>query len=236
MLRSDIRDRPADNATPLGENPTAATPISPDGTPEPGRLYVLPARQGRAVRLARGRTITVVNTHGTQVCDFWAFSAANPDEYLSWEHARGGINRIVPKVGDALFTNRRRPILTVTEDSSPGVHDTLIAACDLFRYANLGVSAYHDNCADNMRMALAAVGASARETPQPLNIWMNIPVSPEGAIHWLPPVSRPGDRFSLRAEMDCVAVLSACPQDMVPINGADMRPVELHFEVDAGEG
>jgi uncharacterized protein YcgI (DUF1989 family) len=29
--------------------------------------------------------------------------------------------------------------------------------------------------------------------------------------------------------MDCVAVMSACPQDIVPIN--DNRPVEVHFTV-----
>ena len=44
-------------------------------------------------------------------------------------------------------------------------------------------------------------------------------------------MSKPGDRLTLRAEIDCIVVLSACPQDMVPINGPDMRPVELHFEV-----
>ena len=67
--------------------------------------------------------------------------------------------------------------------------------------------------------------------PQPFNIWMNIPLTPEGAIDWRPTVSSPGDRVTLRAEMDCIVVMSACPQDMVPINGADMTPVELAFEV-----
>ena len=159
MIRADIYDRPADNATPHGENATATSPISPDGRPEPGRAYTVPAREGRAVRLKAGETITVVNTHGTQVCDLWAFAAANPAEYLSWEHARAGIGRIVPRVGDALLTNRRRPILTLVEDTSPGVHDTLIAACDLFRYLGLGCTDYHDNCSDNLRMAMAAIGA-----------------------------------------------------------------------------
>ena len=28
-----------------------------------------------------------------------------------------------------------------------------------------------------------------------------------------------------------IVVISACPEDMVPINGADMTPVELAFEV-----
>ena len=231
MIRDDIHDTPADNATPLGGNGTAGAPISADGTPEPGRRYAVPARQGRAVRLARGQRLTVVNTHGTQVCDLWAFSAANLAEYLSWEHARVALGRIAPRVGDALLTNRRRPILTLVEDTSPGVHDTLMAACDLFRYRGLGATDYHDNCSDNLRMALAAIGERVPEVPQPFNVWMNIPVAADGSVGWLPTVSKPGDRVTLRAEMDCIAVMSACPQDMTPINGPDMRPVELHFEV-----
>ena len=233
MVRSDIHDRPADNGTPLGDNPTATSPIGRDGEPEVGKRYTVPAREGRAVRLSRGQSITVLNTHGTQVCDLWAFNAANLSEYLSWEHTRGGINRIAPKDGDTLFTNRRRPILTLTGDTSPGVHDTLIAACDLFRYVGLGVEGYHDNCSDNLRMALFAIGEHTTEVPQPFNIWMNIPVQADGSIDWLPTVSKPGDQITLRAEMDCIIVLSACPQDMVPINGPDMTPVELDFQVTA---
>jgi uncharacterized protein YcgI (DUF1989 family) len=231
LIRADIHDRPADNATPLGSNATATSPISPDGRPEPGRVYTVPAREGRAVRLLAGERIAVVNPRGTQVCDLWAFSAANPAEYLSWEHARAGIGRIVPRVGDALLTNRRRPILTLVDDTSPGVHDTLLAACDLFRYIGLGCTDYHDNCSDNLRMAMAAIGAVAPEVPQPFNVWMNIPVAGDGAIEFLPTVSAPGDRIVLRAEIDCVVAMSSCPQDMIPINGADMRPAEIAFSV-----
>ena len=46
------------------------------------------------------------------------------------EHIRTSISRLVPKVGDVLVTNHRRPILALIEDTSPGIHDTLIAACD----------------------------------------------------------------------------------------------------------
>ncbi|MFN3613675.1 MAG: DUF1989 domain-containing protein [Rubrimonas sp.] len=232
MLRSDICDHPADNGAALGENATRTNPIAPDGTPEAGRLYVVPARQGRAVRLAAGQFITVINPGGTQVCDFWAFSAANPFEFLSWPHARAHLSRAVPRPGDPLVTNRRRPILTLTADDSPGVHDTLIAACDLFRYTGLGCTDYHDNCADNMRMALAAIGLTAREVPQPFNIWMNIPVGSDWSLDWLPAVCDPGAAVTMRAEMDLVAVLSACPQDMIPINGAEMAPAEVHFRVE----
>lgn len=221
---------PTSNSAPCGHNATLTAPISADGTPTVGQRYTVPARHGRAVRLRAGQTLRVINTPGSQVCDFWAFRADNPNEFLSMEHVRQVLNRVIPRVGDALVTNRRRPILTMTADTSPGIHDTLIAACDLFRFINLGVEAYHDNCADNLRMALAAIGVTAPEVPQPLNLWMNIPVR-DGTLRWEPPVARPGDHVDLRAEVDCIAAMSACPQDMVPINGADCVPRPVDFQV-----
>jgi uncharacterized protein len=219
-----------DNGEPDGRNASLDTPISADGWPARGELYTVPARQGRAVRLRAGQTIRIINTHGTQVCDTWAFSAARPNEYMSMEHVRAWIDRTMPHVGDVLVTNRRRPILTLVNDTSPGVHDTLIAPCDLDRYRTLGVTIYHDNCADNLRLALAAIGLRTPEVPCALNLWMNIPVASDGAIGWLPAASAPGDHVDLHAEIDCIVVMSACPQDIIAINSH--RPCELHFVVE----
>jgi uncharacterized protein YcgI (DUF1989 family) len=221
----------ADNGDEEGPNPTLKEPISADGRAVPGETYAVPARHGRAVRLDKGQRIKIVNTHGTQVCDTWAFSAADPSEFLSMEHMRAWIGRLIPKPGDELATNRRRPILTMEEDTSPGVHDTIIAACDLFRYKTLGVEGYHDNCSDNLRMATKAIGLRVREVPSPLNLWMNIPILANGGVGFYPTVSKPGDYVVLRAEMDCVVAMSSCPQDIIPINGPDCTPVEVHFEV-----
>lgn len=192
-------------------------------------LVTIPARRGKAARLAKGQSIRIVNTHGNQVVDTWAFNAADLHEFMSMEHARAYIDRIRPKVGDPIASNRRRPILTLTEDTSPGVHDTLIAACDIWRYRNLGCKEYHRNCTDNLREAMAELGLVPPECPSPLNLWMNIPVVDNDGIQWLPPVSRPGDYVVLRAEIDCIVAMSACPQDMIPING--FNPVEAHFLV-----
>jgi len=35
----------------------------------------------------------------------------------------------------------------------------------------------------------------------------------------------------MRAEMNLIVVFSACPQDILPINGELREPVEAHFEV-----
>ena len=192
-------------------------------------VRMVPARKGRAVRLTRGQSIKIINTHGHQVCDTWAFSADDPHEFMSMEHTRPTIEKIFPTKGDNLYSNRRRPILFFAEDTSPGIHDTIIAACDDYRYGLLGCTEYHDNCTDNLIAAMRAIHAPLPEAPQPLNLWMNIPVSPEGRISWRKPLSKPGDYVVLRAEMDVVVAMSACPQDILPINSG--KPVEVHYEV-----
>jgi uncharacterized protein YcgI (DUF1989 family) len=194
-------------------------------------MIEIPARKGKAARVRQGQRVKVINTKGQQVVDAWAFTADDVREFMSMEHSRVAIGRIIPGIADSLVTNRRRPILTFLEDTSGGIHDTLFAACDRWRYEALGCSGYHDNCTDNLAAGLAALGLTPPETPAPLNLFMNIPVVDGNRVEVRPPVSIPGSYVTLRAEMDCVVAFSACPQDMLPINGPEMRPTEAHFEV-----
>ena len=45
-------------------------------------------------------------------------------------------------------------------------------------------------------------------------------------------MSTPGCHNLMRAEMDIVVAFSACPQDILPINGRAGKPVEAHFVVE----
>ena len=224
MYRPDVPD---------GENASLTSAISPDGHPETGATYRVPPRCGVAVRIAAEQSIRVINTHGTQVCDFWAVCDGGPHEFLSMAHCHTETGGIMPATGDVLVSNRRRPMLTITADDSPGVHDTVIASCDWPRYQVLGCTEYHDNCADNFRMALIAIGEAAVHVPDPFNLWMNIPVSPQGRISWEAPVSSAGNSIVMRAETNIIAVMSACPQDITPVNGDALAPTELHFRIEA---
>jgi uncharacterized protein YcgI (DUF1989 family) len=60
---------------------------------------------------------------------------------------------------------------------------------------------------------------------------MHIPWTPEGALSWEEPVSQPGSRVALRAEMDLVIAFSACPQDILPISGLARQPTEADFYI-----
>lgn len=195
------------------------------------QLTTIPARKGKAVFLNRGQSVKVINTHGEQVVDTWAFSRHDMLEFMSMEHTRATLLKMRPGVGDALYSTRRRPIVTMTEDTSPGIHDTLMAACDDYRYGLLGCTEYHDNCTDNLAGALDLMGLRAPETPSPLNLFMHIPWTELGDLSFDPPVTKPGDYVTLRAEMDVVVAFSACPQDILPINGKAGSPTEAHFQV-----
>jgi len=197
-----------------------------------GNLEIVPARHGRAIKLSRGQTIQIVSVHGTQVLDLWAFNKDDLGEYLSMEHTRSKNSKIILSVGDSYVSQRRRPMLTVEEDTSPGVHDTLLCACNSYIYEEAGCREYHRNCSDNLHEALAEIGLSFPFTPGPLNVFMNIPVSHDHSITRLPPSTRPGDFLKLKAEMDLVVVMSACPQDMTIINGADRTPRDVHFAIE----
>ena len=196
-------------------------------------LVKIPARHGKAAVAKAGQMIRLINTHGYQVVDTWAFNEHDVNEFMSVEHCRVALNSLRPIVGQSLVTNKRRPIITLVEDTTPGVHDMLLAACDRYRYELLGCSDYHDNCTDNLVAALKELGIEPPEIPCPFNIFQNTPVdSVSNEIQFLPSVTKPGQYVRLRANMDLVIAFSACPQDMTPVNGpSGGKPMEAHFQI-----
>lgn len=176
-----------------------------------------------------GGSFRVVDVEGRQVADAFAFNAADVTECHSPMHTRAGVSRLFPQVGEAFMTNRRRPMMTLVRDDTPAVHDMLIAPCDPERYAELGVDEWHPSCAENLRIAMRELGHDGI-CPQPsINLFMNIPVGADDELGWEPAPTGPGDSITLRAEMDCIVVVSACPQDIVPIN--DRNPTSIAVEL-----
>jgi hypothetical protein len=207
--------------------------VSIDGYIVPGgdmsETLQVPAGEGRAVLLAEGQCFRVVDVAGGQVGDLFAFTAADPGEFASASHTRVAIGKLFPRQGDPVLTNRRRPILSVLEDTSPGWHDMLYAACDPARYASLGAPASHRSCAGNLAEALAGRGLEASTVPQPINVFMDVRARPDGTLASLPASSRPGDYLAFRAVQECVVVLSSCPMDIVPISSGGITPLELQI-------
>jgi uncharacterized protein len=185
---------------------------------------------GKAISLAKGEAVRLVNSFGTQVVDTWALGLGDTSEYLSVEHTRRMLRNLFAKQGDMLYSNRRSPMLLLEEDSSPGRHDMLLACCDRWLYKHYGCELGHPNCRDNFLDALFEAGYDAVLVPNPLNLWMNIPILDRERIAVEAPLSSAGDHVVLRALMDVIVVFSACPMDITPINGPDRIPRPVHYE------
>ena len=195
---------------------------------------VVPAREGRAFRVAAGQQFTVVDLEGQQVADLFCFDADDPREYLSAGHTRVALGRLFPLVGQQFETNRRRAILTFVADDSPGVHDMLCAACAPERYALLGAEGRHASCEENLRAAMAELGVPEIEVPQPVNLFESNPIASDGTLGIEPAPSRAGDSVTLRAELDCIVCVTACPQDLTPLCG--WNPTAVAVEIGQATG
>ena len=71
----------------------------------------IPARCGRAAFVYQGQRVRVINTHGAQVVDTWAFRRFDLLEFMSMEHTRATLTHLRPEVGEMFYSNRRRPIV-----------------------------------------------------------------------------------------------------------------------------
>ena len=189
------------------------------------------ASTGKAVHVPAGTCFSIVAAEGPQVADMWAFARDTPHEFLSTEHTRSCLDRIGPRVGDAFYSNMRRPILTVVSDTSPGCHDLLLSACDEERYRLLGHTGPHRTCVDNLREALDEFALTPPDIPSPVNIFECVEIGPDGSLEIVPPKVERDQALTLCAEIDVIVVISACPMDIVPTNGRDRTPKSLIFKV-----
>ena len=174
----------------------------------------VPAKTGASTTLRKGQLLRLTDLDGRQPIDFWAFFNENPWEHLSCEHTKTSIQRLYPVQGDSAYTNYRRPIINLVEDNSPGQHDMESAACDQARYKELGGTADHPNCQDNLHFELKKLGLEIKGVFQPWNLFTNFLLHADGTFTFEAPNTKPGDNLILRAELDCHVVISACPQDI----------------------
>lgn len=192
---------------------------------------IVPAAKGRSFPMKAGQFALITNTHGNQVVDTWAVAASDPLEISSMDHTRSMMSNIYFKQGMSVASSRRRPMLTMVADSAGVRHDTLLCPCNGELYQQLGCREYHRSCTDNFHEALDEAGLFMAFTPASLNLFMNVPVTEDGTVDRVPPATAAGDHVVLRADMDLLLVLSACPQDITPINGASRKPSDIAVRI-----
>jgi uncharacterized protein YcgI (DUF1989 family) len=196
---------------------------------DPAHRAVLVAAQSvRAISVAAGELVRVVDVDGHQVGDMWAIDAADPGLWLSTGHTRDRCERLFPAVGGQFRDQHGEPILRLVADTSPGLHDMLFPPCDRWLYESRGLAG-HPNCRDNFLAAVASAGISPPVVPAPVNLFQNSGPQPDGRLLVGTAASRPGDAISFRAERDLIFVLTACSVDYPPLNDGHCGPLRIEI-------
>lgn len=140
------------------------------------------------------------------MADFFAEIKGAHEEYLAPSVTIDCNETLHIGAGTILYSNLYRPMFKVIYDDVE-VHDLLFPSCSKamydFFYQN---GKKHPNCLDNINSALGM----NRTIIQPVNLFMNTKILPNGKIEISCPVSKPGDKIVLKALEDCILGISAC--------------------------
>ena len=178
------------------------------------KRHVVPAREGRAVRVSEGQRFRIITPHGQQAADFFAFCADDIGEWLSPMATWVATRSIRPRAGDSFLSRHRRPLLDFVEDGADGVHDMLLAACDQARYEQFGFAGHHRSCSENLETAMRGLGHELTVIPQPSNFFTNTHIDAEGRLTSPPNQVPAGGYVELEARADIICVVSSCPFDL----------------------
>jgi uncharacterized protein YcgI (DUF1989 family) len=85
------------------------------------------------------------------------------------------------------------------------------------------------NCRDNFLAAIASWRTSLdkRDLSPNVNFFLHAPVTPEGVLSFAEAAAEPGRFVEMRAEMDVIALISACPQLNNACNAYHPTPIRI---------
>ena len=189
---------------------------------------VVEAGDGALVRVPRGGELRIVDLHGNQAVDTLLYDAHDvANSYSAFDTIREQ-RAVYLTQGSRLLSQRLDELAVITEDTC-GRHDTVGGACsqesNVIRY---GEHTRHQHaCRQTFLRYGAAAGIGQRELGHNINFFMNVPVAPDGSLHFADGLSAPGKYVQLRASRDVLVLISNCPQLNNPCNGWNPTPVQL---------
>lgn len=183
-------------------------------TPGGAQVNLLSVGEWLLLQLPAGRHVRVTALSKTQVVALWAYDATNFERGVSMTHSRASLRKLFLEPGDLLVASDEGAILRVYADISPGRHDSSIPACGPELLPGSKAGRDQSGCTGDLSAALSRLGVAQRDAPQPWNLFMSTSSAPNSSYAVREPTCCTGDYVELRAEIDCVVVLSSCAHGM----------------------
>lgn len=180
----------------------------------------------------KGQIFRILDLEGNQAVDTLFYNAHDAEERYSAVDTIARQRQLYLTAGSILYSSAGNPMLTIVADTC-GRHDTLGGACsaesNTTRY-DLAKRPMH-SCRDSFMHALntceCARHMTKRDITANINFFMNVPVTPEGALSFADGISGAGKYVEMCAEMDVMVLISNCPQLNNPCNAYHPTPVQL---------
>ncbi|MCP4712906.1 MAG: urea carboxylase-associated family protein, partial [Planctomycetes bacterium] len=180
-----------------------------------------------AFELKKNQHLKIIDPQGQQVADLFAFNLADTSESLSSGRSIDYNNALHLTTGHILYSNRSNSMFTITEDTV-GKHDFLFAPCSQAMFQiQYGATDHHPNCLENLTNPLKKYGVTESMITTPFNTFMNARIAPDGSITIHPPLSKPNDHITFRAETDLLVAVSACSAGAC--NNHNCTPINLEI-------
>ena len=218
------------------EHVRAGSPASllPDPLGDIRDEFTVPRGTARSYTVDEGEIIQVIDIEGQQCSDFMAMNARSLEQglerYIDSTVTRSMVRGAypVPGVFDKFYDQDVKLLLKLKQDTV-GRHDTFAYACTSRGYEERGFFG-HLNCSDNISHAYERFGIKARDAWPAINFFFNSWIDHNTNLlqsdeAW----SRAGDYVAMEALTDLVAVSTACPDDVDPING--WNPTDVHVRI-----
>lgn len=199
----------------------------------------VPRCEGRAVEVRAGQHLRIIAIDGPQVADSTFLALDNHREgyhagqtvALNMLAGTGTMRRITTLWSRPPY---ERPMLTVTDDPV-GVHFAWNGGrCSRGVYSiRDGIESDHRTCQGNLEEAVRPWSVDADLIPDVFNVFMYTDVENEDTLVFRPSPANKDDYIDLRAEIDVLAAVSACPSETSASNHGD--PKRLGLEVWEGD-
>ena len=193
--------------------------------------HTIAANAGWSGAVRAGQTIRMTDLHGQQAVDTLFYALDDHGERYSSQDTLRVQGSAYVDLGTRIMSNRGRVMAVVTGNTA-GPHDTSAGACSC--EANTVRFGHHTRfqhaCRENFLLQAAKNGMIKRDIVPNLNFFMNVPISPDGALVIADGLGAPGSYVELRAEIDLLCLISNCPQINNPCNGFDPSPIEVSIE------
>jgi hypothetical protein len=189
---------------------------------------VIRKNTGRAFIVKRGQIIRII---GESTADFVVFNLRNVRERFDQARTKVDQGKIYVTTGDLLISKFNNVMMTIVKDTYLGTHDMEKGMCSTSFYRKWGDKIFKiygatwkkvgrkrgaapkHGCWENLAKALRPWKISKEDIPSPLNIFQTMVINGKtGTMRYALTRPKPGAHMDLRAEMDCLVGISACPE------------------------